>query len=242
MRVSIAALLVPATLLATAPLAAQREVTVRAATVQSLDAKLRAFQGGLSPAEQGILVGLLKQAAGAPSDPPGGVQVRPAFYAPAGGPGVTLETAGSGGGTHIIVQGGSPRGIIVQGGRTAIGPKPDDPRAPNRAASHPQPRPQGGTAAIAIGPKQDDPAHGLAIGPKQDDPAHSLAGKMHGFAQTLNPDEQAAFDWFLQRAASNSRPGGNGPTPTLSQALGINAIGPKPDDPRAAGAGVLLKF
>ena len=39
-------------------------------------------------------------------------------------------------------------GIIVQGGREAIGPKQDDPRSP----------------ALAIGPKQDDPRSPLRLG------------------------------------------------------------------------------
>ena len=67
-------------------------------------------------------------------------------------------------------------GIVVQGGREAIGPKQDDPRTAGCAPG-----------SLAIGPKQDDPATGAlarpgddedpqarggsgAIGPKQDDP------------------------------------------------------------------------
>lgn len=42
----------------------------------------------------------------------------------------------------------APQGIIVQGGREAIGPKQDDPRAALAARR----------GAQAIGPKQDDPA------------------------------------------------------------------------------------
>ena len=64
----------------------------------------------------------------------------------------------------------APQGIIVQGGREAIGPKQDDPRAPQGIVV------QGGREAI--GPKQDDPRAALAarrgaqaIGPKRDDPA-----------------------------------------------------------------------
>lgn len=87
----------------------------------------------------------------------------------------------------IVVQGGreaigpkqdDPRamddgcdGLIVQGGREAIGPKQDDPKA-------------AGTASLAIGPKQDDPRAAaaasrgtLAIGPKQDDPRAAAAAQ-----------------------------------------------------------------
>lgn len=85
------------------------------------------------------------------------------------------------------------KGIIVQGGKEAIGPKQDDPRAmqstdctgnaveqgnrPGAGTNDPAARGiivQGGLEAI--GPKQDDPraATGAtatrAIGPKQDDP------------------------------------------------------------------------
>ncbi|GAB3096351.1 hypothetical protein [Lysobacter terrae] len=84
------------------------------------------------------------------------------------------------------------KGIVVQGGREAIGPKQDDPRAvstddctgdgtavPGTGTNDPAAQKgiivQGGLEAI--GPKQDDPrasATGAtslrAIGPKQDDP------------------------------------------------------------------------
>ena len=88
------------------------------------------------------------------------------------------------------------KGIIVQGGREAIGPKQDDPRAqgavqsnddctgnegtlPGTGSNDPAAQKgiivQGGLEAI--GPKQDDPRSAAAgstsmraIGPKQDDP------------------------------------------------------------------------
>lgn len=84
------------------------------------------------------------------------------------------------------------KGIIVQGGREAIGPKQDDPRAvatddctgegpavPGTGTNDPAAKQgiivQGGLEAI--GPKQDDPRASAAgttsmraIGPKQDDP------------------------------------------------------------------------
>lgn len=85
------------------------------------------------------------------------------------------------------------RGIVVQGGREAIGPKQDDPRAtdcggiagttdiqgiPGKAGGENDPKAHAGNGAVAIGPKQDDPStRGIivqggieAIGPKQDDP------------------------------------------------------------------------
>lgn len=87
-------------------------------------------------------------------------------------------------------------GIIVQGGREAIGPKQDDPRAGDcgngvgasggsqgsldihRPGGENDPKARAGQGALAIGPKQDDPSSrgiivqgGLeAIGPKQNDP------------------------------------------------------------------------
>lgn len=85
------------------------------------------------------------------------------------------------------------KGIVVQGGREAIGPKQDDPRAMQASDCTENPVEQGnkpgGTndpaargiivqgGLEAIGPKQDDPRSAAAgttatraIGPKQDDP------------------------------------------------------------------------
>ncbi|GAB3376523.1 hypothetical protein GCM10027431_31420 [Lysobacter rhizosphaerae] len=85
------------------------------------------------------------------------------------------------------------KGIIVQGGREAIGPKQDDPRAVTANDCSENPIAQGGKPGTddpaakqgiivqggleAIGPKQDDPRSAAAsstsmraIGPKQDDP------------------------------------------------------------------------
>jgi hypothetical protein len=86
------------------------------------------------------------------------------------------------------------KGIVVQGGREAIGPKQDDPRAMQASNCTENPVVQGnkpGSGTIdpaargiivqggleAIGPKQDDPRSAAAgttatraIGPKQDDP------------------------------------------------------------------------
>jgi hypothetical protein len=89
------------------------------------------------------------------------------------------------------------------------------------------------------------PAGAVAIGPKQDDPApppQSLARRLASFASDLPEGERGALEWLLTRAAGvpgGGRPGapGGDPAPdervTLRQALGIDvlAIGPKQDDP-----------
>jgi len=86
------------------------------------------------------------------------------------------------------------KGIVVQGGREAIGPKQDDPRAMQAGECTDNPVEQGNKPGAgtndpaargiivqggleAIGPKQDDPRSAAtgttatrAIGPKQDDP------------------------------------------------------------------------
>ncbi|HET7460235.1 MAG TPA: hypothetical protein VFJ82_03270, partial [Longimicrobium sp.] len=64
MRVTCTALLVPAALLSVAAAAsAQREVTVQAATVQSLDARLRSFAQSLAPGARAAWEAVLRQAA-----------------------------------------------------------------------------------------------------------------------------------------------------------------------------------
>jgi hypothetical protein len=117
----------------------------------------------------------------------------------------------------------SQSGIVVQGGREAIGPKQDDPRAAGIVV-------QGGREAI--GPKQDDPrAAGctpgtLAIGPKQDDPATGALARPGD-----DEDPQA-------RGGSESI----GPKQDDPRVAGIivqggrEAIGPKQDDPRSGVA------
>lgn len=96
------------------------------------------------------------------------------------------------------------KGIVVQGGREAIGPKQDDPRAMQASDCTDNPVEQGNKPGAgpndpaargiivqggleAIGPKQDDPRSAAlgstttrAIGPKQDDPrarAKNCTGK-----------------------------------------------------------------
>lgn len=92
------------------------------------------------------------------------------------------------------------KGIVVQGGREAIGPKQDDPRTvecggatdavsaqgiPGKPGGEDDPKAHSGNGTRAIGPKQDDPSTrgiivqgGLeAIGPKQDDPRAPAAAQ-----------------------------------------------------------------
>jgi uncharacterized membrane protein len=218
MRVRSAALLIPAVLLAI-PAAAwgQREVTVQAATVRSLDAKLQAFARGLAPAERAAWGDVLRQAASAPADAASGVQVKPVFYA---------------GGTPATVLARDPAGgIIVQGGRTSVSPRiivqGGSPAARDNAAN-PHIIVQGGSPATR--------AAGVGGGPRSADAVAALDAKLHAFAATLSGDEQATFDWLLQRAAPRVRAGGTPSgggtaTPSLGQALGLIAIGPKQDDP-----------
>jgi hypothetical protein len=126
--------------------------------------------------------------------------------------------------------------IIVQGG---IQPMPTRPASSAASAVH-----TSGHAAVAIGPKQDDPAHPNggqsvnAIGPKPDDPRApdaALMSRLRAFGQGLSPEDRAALDWLFQRAAPRDAGSGmpTGRTPSLAQALGVSplAIGPKQDDP-----------
>jgi hypothetical protein len=96
------------------------------------------------------------------------------------------------------------KGIIVQGGREAIGPKQDDPRAVNEGGCD-----DGGTVAPATG--SDDPAAkkgiivqgGLeAIGPKQDDP-RAVAGASTA-TRAIGPkqDDPRALTTACQRKKS----------------------------------------
>jgi len=100
---------------------------------------------------------------------------------------------------------------ISPGGREAIGPKQDDPRALCATG-------EGQSGIIvqggreAIGPKQDDPRK-LAIGPKQDDPLRASV---------------------LARPGDDNDPKASGGGGIIVQG-GIKAIGPKQDDPRAPG-------
>lgn len=221
MRMRSAAVLASTILLAIPAAArAQREVTVRAATVTSLGAKLQAFTQGLAPAERAGWDALLRQAAAAPADDPAGVPVRATFYATGAAPATVLARGPSGG---IIGRGGrnaiSPH-IIVQGGSPATRSNPADPHIIV----------QGGAPATR--------AAGVGGGPRSGDPVAALDAKVHAFAATLTGDEQATFDWLLQRAGprpegapTHQRSAAGRGTPSLGQALGLIAIGPKQDDP-----------
>ncbi|HET7232566.1 MAG TPA: hypothetical protein VFJ16_21330 [Longimicrobium sp.] len=247
MRVRYTALLVPAALLCvTGRATAQREVTVGASTLQSLDARLQTFARGLAPAERAAWDAVLRQAAAAPADNPAGVPVKGTFYA----------------GCGCIT--GTPGAIIVQGGRANTGPA-------TRGTPSPFIIVQGGapaSRAAGVGGGPTRPGDPAAIGPKPDDPLVALNAKVHAFAATLSGDEQATFDWLLQRAATQGQrgPGGMPPaptramgmqgprgapgglpasTPSLGQALGLVALGPKQDDPAPpppADLHVVLKF
>ena len=257
-RRTLAALL-PALALAASAVSAPAQggrVVVDAAAIRGLGVRLDSLSATL-PADQRLLLSdLLRRAAGAPADNPQGTAVRPVFYSP-GGRGIIVQ----GGRTAIIVQGGrtagagtvdprptDPNAPRPGNGAVAIGPKQDDPRAPGTGvvAIGPKqddpgaPRPTNG--AVAIGPKQDDPGaprptNILAIGPKQDDPRSpqgALVARLTELSGTLPEAQRGALDWLLQRAGgSPGTPGGLPPgrVPSLSQALGILAIGPKQDDP-----------
>jgi hypothetical protein len=207
-------------------------VVVEPAHVRSLAARLDSFAVALPAAERALWEGLLVRAAHASTPAASEVRVTPVLeIGPGGGcedpPG--MDDAANR--VAIIVQGGrtaSPAtGIIVQGGRT-------QPEAGARArvnarpgAQAPRPTP---TDAVAIGPKQDDPAP----------PPQSLGRRLAELSSRLPAEERGALDWLLTRAATapEGRPGTPGGLPpgtsvALRQALGIDplAIGPKQDDP-----------
>ena len=190
----------------------------------ALASRLQEFSSGLSGAEREAFDRLLSRAAAAPADSPAGADVKVRLFT------AGLRREGEAEPAGLIVQGGrgqsgggiksSPIDVLREmlgPGNVSIGPKQDDPRAPSTS-----------TGAVAIGPKQDDPRS----------PSSSLAGKMQAFGGGLSVTERAMLDWLLQRAASSPLPAqGNpdGPRPTperaLRAALGIEAIGPKQDDP-----------
>lgn len=220
-------------------------VVVQPAHLQSLQARLDGFAGGLPAEERALWDGLLFRAAHASTPAAGEVRVSPILQiGPGGGCDGGVDDAPNrvalivqggrtpGAGSGIVVQGGrtpaAREGIVVQGGRTPAG---------TPAADAPRPNPTGdGTAvrvrtgAVAIGPKQDDPAP----------PPQSLGRRIADFSAQLPAEERGALEWLLTRAAAapEGRPGTPGGLPpgtavSLRQALGIDplAIGPKQDDP-----------
>lgn len=108
------------------------------------------------------------------------------------------------------------KGIVVQGGREAIGPKQDDPRAVNEGGCD-----DGGSIRPATGSNDPAATQGIivqggleAIGPKQDDP-RAVAGASTG-TRAIGPKQDDP------RAVGGS--------------TATRAIGPKQDDPRAPSA------
>jgi hypothetical protein len=248
MRIPHPALLLAAAL-AAAPAAAQNgAVTVDASSLQSLQTRLTGFAGAL-PAEERVLWDrLLLRASSAPA-PATEVRVAPVLHiGPGGGCDGGAGPDDAANRVAIIVEGGrtgSPaNGIVVQGGRTPAargGIVVQGGRTPSGtpAADAPRPTPAGGVAirtrpgnagAVAIGPKQDDPAP----------PPQSLGRRIAELSAQLPEGERGALEWLLTRAATapEGQPGTPGGLPpgtsvSLRQALGIDplAIGPKQDDP-----------
>jgi hypothetical protein len=211
--------------------------------VQSLAARLDSFAVALPAAERALWNDVLVRAAHAPTPaaaevrvapvlqigPGGGCEDPPGLDDAAGRAAIIVQGGRTAGASGIIVQGGRTArpatGIIVQGGRTQ-----SDAAAGARTrvgAQAPRPTPMD---AVAIGPKQDDPAP----------PPQSLGRRLAEFSSRLPAEERGALDWLLTRAATapEGRPGTPGGLPpgtsvALRQALGIDplAIGPKQDDP-----------
>jgi hypothetical protein len=234
--------------------------------LQTLQARLDSFAIALPEEERALWYGVLLRAAHAPTPAAAEVRVRPVLeIGPGGGcedaPGMT-EAAGrvaiivqggrTAGASGIVVQGGRTAtpgaGIVVQGGRTSGGVAPATTRVVRRPGA------QGAevrrpTEAVAIGPKQEDPAR----------PTPEMLGRrLTELSSRLPDEERGALNWLLTRAATapegpgglppgaavatttgEGRPGPGGLPPgpcmceTLRQALGIDplAIGPKPEDP-----------
>jgi len=182
--------------------AQDQDVMVDASTIISLEMKLRAFASGLPMGEQRAFAGLLRGAAGAPSDNPASVNV------------VADYTSSSRAGARLNLS----RGIIVQGGKVgpdaaqSIGPKQDDPRAP--AAGK----------ILAIGPKQDDPRSPGIVRDKLRSFSSSLS---LGEAATLDWFMQRA----ASGPTIGGIPPEEGPALSRALGINPLAIGPKQDDP-----------
>ncbi|HEU4885225.1 MAG TPA: hypothetical protein VFT45_23385 [Longimicrobium sp.] len=211
-------------------------------TLQTLQARLDSFAAALPAPERALWNDVLLRAALAPTPAAGEVRVTPVLQiGPGGGcedqPG-TNEAASR---VAIIVQGGrtaGASGIVVQGGRTAQS------GIVVQGGRTPRPNPAG-DGAVAIGPKQDDPAP----------PPQSLGRRVADLSLRLSAEERGALNWLLTRAGSAPQAGTGAPvglppgpcnpergcrapadgalSVSLRQALGIDrlAIGPKQDDP-----------
>jgi hypothetical protein len=191
----LSALLLGASLAALPAAAQSAPVTVDASHLQSLQARLDGFAGGLRAEERVLWNRLLLRAAHAPRNG-SEVRVLPVLEI---GPGGGCDAPGMDDGPNrnrvaIIIQGGRTggglapapaSGIIVQGGRTPAGT-----RVGGRPGAAGVTRP---TDAVSIGPKQEDPAR----------PApESLAGRLTQFAGQLPAEERGALEWLLTRAAA----------------------------------------
>jgi hypothetical protein len=223
-RLARSGILAAAALLATAVAApAQRAVTVKANTIQSLDAKLQSFAQGLAPSERAAWDTVLRQAASAPADNGTGIAVKPTFY------------GGSGSGAGAIVSRDAAGGIIVQGGRTNASGSDTRPSAFNSATvGRGGIDPRGGGDPAAIGPKQEDPARGggrgaVSIGPKQEDPAR---GGGTG-AVSIGPKQEDPARGGGGRGAVSIGP--KQEDPTRGGGTGAVSIGPKQEDPTRGG-------
>lgn len=257
MRSSPIPVLLLSTLLA-APLSAQiggalrpGQITVEAAHLQSLQGRLNGFAAQLPAEERALWDRVLLRAAAAPGAG-GEVRVTPVLeIGPGGGcddpaaeaanrVAIIIEGGRTAGASGIVVQGGRTpsSGIVVQGGRTPAG-------VPGANAPRPDPN-----AAVAIGPKQDDPSRpggtgAEAIGPKQDDPTpppQSLGRRLAAFSQGLPAEERAALNWLLTRAAqgSDARPGTPGGRPGTPGGVGDTpAPEGRPGRPTTVPAGAI---
>ncbi|MFZ5662895.1 MAG: hypothetical protein ACOY9B_09350 [Pseudomonadota bacterium] len=114
----------------------------------------------------------------------------------------------------------APQGIIVQGGREAIGPKQDDPRAPQGLVGEDGIGPGGGCeGSLAIGPKQDDPSSGATARPGDDEDPKAAGGTG---VLAIGPKQ-------------------DDPRAALAARHGAQAIGPKQDDPARPGAAAVAR-
>jgi hypothetical protein len=175
------------------------DVLVTEMDIQSLTAKLDAFDRGLPENELGAMNLLLRRAANAPADNPAGTDIKSSFFAANTSRGdVNRAIVVPGGRMEQINPAGSP------GGRPAITGNP------LRAALG------GDTDPAAMGPKHEDPM-------PAPDTINALDGKLRNFGGQLSPQERGIMDWLLQRASLGAPGTPGGRPPTLFTALGSRA-------------------
>jgi hypothetical protein len=226
--------------LAALPVAAQTgPVTVDDSHLRSLQGRLDGFSSGLSAEERVLWNRMLLRAAQAPA---GGADVRV----------LPVLQIGPGGGCEPGPDDGPSRvGIIVQGGRTAMGGVAaggssciivQGGRGAAGGGAAPAGRARVGGRPGAPAARVVRPTEAVSIGPKQEDPARpapeSLARRITQLSGQLPAEERGALEWLLTRAAAvpEGRPATPGGLPegvSLRQALGVEplAIGPKLEDP-----------